>query len=275
MIILLISFFLESIFAQEIQWGFVLENFEASLTTTEAKLTKSLGTDVKLTAFPNASLLKESFKKGELDFALMSPFSAVGVEKLGRIIARAPYPTGNFLHGVVLVKKNSDLNSKKFKARSIVWNGLTSASAHVVPLVEMMKEFKSTPNQLFKKEFFDNDPASALKMLLSGQVDMAAFTAYSSDGSRGTWEHGLKAEQKSQVKAFFVTKKIPGPALVMASDSEFARNPDKLISAIRSLKKQDLGELGVTEFVAADSKDYDNIRQATKLVEQTEYFNPL
>lgn len=215
----------------------------------------------------------KSLKNKEIDFAFLTPHTFVSAE--GEVALKVLLKRvwdGPFYYSAIIARQKSkiktlkDLKGKTTKKKIIFVDEL-STSGYLYPLVLLKKEgvLKSDLEILFSKNH-----ESSIRMLSSGQAEVAAVFADDERGQAGAWTkypiQGLK------VRVLSVSEPIPNDPFCVRSEffEKYPHETYRLMSELidlnqdREMQKKFTNILGSKSLSPATSRQYDPVREMMK-----------
>jgi phosphate/phosphite/phosphonate ABC transporter binding protein len=230
-------------------------------------LEKELGCKVIVKFSPNYLDVGHRLLVGDVDFAILSPFTYVQTADISRI---KPVILGQqSIHGTTHYR--SVILSKKFKSIEDAKNGVlvlvdpNSASGRLIPTAYFQKNGINITT-FFKKVYYAGSHYRALEDLLSGRADLCGI-------SSSTYHFAMKKLGKPVKNLNLLYKSDPIPREVFAARGNLPQELiKKLKNALMKLNnskydkdKKILKKMGYDELVPATDSVYDPLRKLIKL----------
>ncbi len=224
-------------------------------------LSERLGTEVRVFVPESYDAALDGLSRDTIDFACLGAVMYVRAHaKLG-VIPLVQRTNDREFHSVFIAGMTSPVQSlKDLKGRTFAYGDINSASAHLIPYLEM-KRAGLNPDLDLKFRYSGAHPMT-VKLVETGIVDAGAVdeTVFKSLVTSGKMD-------ATKIRVFYTSKPFVDYAFV-ARKGVASHESQKFASALLSLKKGKndnvLKILRATQFVEATDDEYDSIRETAR-----------
>jgi len=240
---------------------------------------KHTGMSVKTFIATDYTALIEALRSGRIDFAFLPPFSFVKAEEIAgaKVMMKSVRKGRAHFYSAIIVRSDKGFNKiTDLKGKNIAWTEPASSSGFIVPKAALITKAKIDPDKFFGKQTFAGSHDALVLSVLNGRVDAGATFVNDDKGEDGAWHQFLKTEEdRKKIKAIFISDPIPGDT--MATTHKFAAANkelmDKTMKLLAEMGKNDEGKAilkalyRIDSMIPANSKDYDSLRAAAKVID--------
>jgi phosphonate transport system substrate-binding protein len=239
---------------------------------------EKLGREIRTFIAGDYTALVEAMRGGQLDFAWMPPFSFVKAESLAGAVPlmKSVYSGRAIIYGGIIVRKDRGFKSiEDLKGKNIAWVDPSSASGHIFPRASLLKNKSIDADKFFGKQIFAGGHDAVVMAVVNGTVDAGATYMVTPEGSEGGWLHYLKEKSDMEkIQVLFVSDPIPSD-LVTTTKKFQTKEPELVKKMVEVLAGMHLDPVGkkllrelykVDQLTPADTKDYEPVREASRVL---------
>ena len=236
------------------------------------------GLSVKTFIATDYTALVEALRSGKVDFAWLAPFSFVKAEEIAdaKVLLKSVRHGRASFFSAIIVRSDSNIKTvADLKGRTIAWVDPSSTSGHIFPKASIMSKYKVDPDDFFKRQVFAGSHDALVLAVLNGTVDAGATFSNDQKGENGSWHLFLKTpEDKKKIRVVHVSDPITGDTVTTTNkfykeNRELVEKTKKILLEMKKTKegKKILRDLyRIDSLVPAESKDYEAVRQAAKVL---------
>jgi phosphonate transport system substrate-binding protein len=174
------------------------------------------------------------------------------------------------------VRKDRGFKSiEDLKGKNIAWVDPSSASGHIFPRASLLKNKSIDADKFFGKQIFAGGHDAVVMAVVNGTVDAGATYMVTPEGSEGGWLHYLKEKSDMEkIQVLFVSDPIPSD-LVTTTKKFQTKEPELVKKMVEVLAGMHLDPVGkkllrelykVDQLTPADTKDYEPVREASRVL---------
>jgi phosphonate transport system substrate-binding protein len=258
--------------------GFAPFENQADVLQKAKPIIKALSHDLNMTVKPFVAAdypgVIEAMKGKRLDVAFYSPAALVLAEKKAnaKVILKSIYKKRAFYYSAIITRKDSNIKSlNDLKGKTFAFVDPTSTTGGVYPKLMLLKAGLK-PERDFKRVIYTGGHDAAILAVAHHKVDACATFANDTRGIDVPWRKMFKANPvTSQLIALSYSPPIPNGAVAVRGDLSPVL-VQKIRQTFLNLGRSPEGraELSkmylIEEFAVAQSKDYDPVREASRLI---------
>lgn len=257
------------------------ENSEAAVVNAQkfsAYFKEKLGVDFQTYVSSDYTGLIEALRAKRLDFAWIPPFSFVKAEKIADAVPlmKSVYKGSATVYSAIIVRKDRGFKTiQDLKGKNIAWVDPSSASGHVFPKSTLMRRYQIDPDKFFRRQIFAGGHDAVVLSVINGKVDAGATYMANEKGEEGSWRHFLSSPaDQEKIQILMVSDPITSDLIVTRKEFQ-NKYPGLVANMVRVLEQMGTDPVGgpmlrelykVDRLIPAKSEDYDNVREAAKLL---------
>ena len=234
------------------------------------------GTEVRTSVGQDYRGLVEAMRSRQLDFAFLPPAGYVDANRDAgaQVLLKSVRGGGPFYWAAFVVRNDSRYRTlQDLQGASIAWVDPRSTSGYIYPRALLLSR-NIDPDKLFGRQVFAGGHDSAVLSVLNGTVDVAAVFSNNTKGTSGAWTQFVSdPAQRERFRVVAYTAPIPGDTFAVREGFRQAcpELVERVKNAIISMRyfpqtKKLLANLYRIDYmIPATDKDYDPIREATRL----------